>query len=114
MENISDTIPKFRKLFVVEPTHDISLLGKYCDNIIFLTNGDERIENVSERMDAKLEDFDPDDDALIPMGRVSACSMAGILLANKLKGGFKSIVMIGVFAGTKYIFIPLEVTNASI
>lgn len=100
---------KFRKLFVVEPSHDVSVLSKYSSNIIFLGDSEEKIVDLPNKMKKYLEDFDPDLDAIIPMGRVSSCVLAGLLVGSKLTYSDPIIIMIGIYKNEEYIFIPVEV-----
>jgi hypothetical protein len=111
---MEDELMHFRTIFVVEPTHDISVLSKNCSQVVFLSKGDEKIETIAETMASKLLEFNPDEDALVPMGRVSACAIAGVLLSNRFRGDPRVVVMIGIYTGNKYIFIPLEVGDAKI
>jgi energy-coupling factor transporter ATP-binding protein EcfA2 len=112
---------KFRKLFVVEPTHDISILSKYCNQVVFLTNGDEKTEELSKKIPLMLQDFNPDEDALIPMGRVASCTIAGIAIASQVhmphygaitspsSPSHRPIVMIGLYRGNEYSFVGMEI-----
>jgi len=87
---------KFRTLFVVEPSHDLSITKKYTDNVKFITTGTELVE-----------EFDPKLDAIIPMGRTSACLIAGLFIRSKIPKGEK--VKIGIYRSDAYIFIDVEV-----
>lgn len=98
---------KFRTLFVVEPSHDLSITKKYTDNVKFITTGTELVEELPERVSVSLEDFDPKLDAIIPMGRTSACLIAGLFIRSKIPKGDK--VKIGIYRSDAYIFIDVEV-----
>jgi hypothetical protein len=111
---MEESLSHFRKIFVVEPTHDISILSRNCSQVVFLSKGDEKIETIAETMSSNLSEFNPDEDALVPMGRVSSCAIAGVLLSNRFRKDPRVVLMIGIYAGNKYIFIPLEVGDADI
>ena len=112
-----NTEPKFRKLFVVEPTHDISILSKYCNQVVFLTNGEEKTEELAQKIPLMLEDFNPDEDALIPMGRVASCTIAGISIALRVSKlrledvevSNLPIIMVGLYRGSEYSFVGMEI-----
>lgn len=98
----------FRTLYIVEPSHDLSVVKDYTDNIKFITTGTELVEGLAERVSASLEDFDPEEDAIIPMGRTSACLITGLILRSKIpKGG---TVKIGVYKkDSKYVFVKVVI-----
>lgn len=99
---------KFRTLYVVEPSHDLSIAKEYTDTVKFVTTGTELVDQLMDRISASLENFDPEQDAVIPMGRTSACLITGLILRSKIpKGG---IVKIGVYKkDSKYMFVDVEV-----
>jgi hypothetical protein len=110
--------PKFRRLFVVEPTHDIHILSRYCSQVVFITNGEEKTEDLAQKIPLMLKDFNPDEDALIPMGRVASCTIAGIAIASlSLKLGLNvnntvsstPVIMIGLYRGNEYSFVGMEI-----
>lgn len=118
---MTDADPKFRKLFVVEPTHDISILSKYCNQVVFLTNGEEKTEELAQKIPLMLKDFNPDEDALIPMGRVASCTIAGIAISTLIsRDHFRTderigtdhnpIIMVGLYRGSEYSFIGMEIS----
>lgn len=73
----------YRRVFVVEPSHDFSALVPLCEEIIFLTTGYENFTLVQDRIEEILRrDFNPATDAIVPVGRVTSCIVTGIVLGN--------------------------------
>lgn len=70
----------FRKVFVVEPSHDFSALTELCEKIVMLTTGYEQVGEVEETVRYSLSEFDPGKDAVLPVGRVTACVITGMVL----------------------------------
>lgn len=101
---------KFRKIFIVEPSHDFSMAKRYSSRIMFLTDGGEKAQELESTIANALEDFDFSSDAIIPMGKVVSCLIAGAALRNKLPIG--QSITVGVFRGDSYEFI--KVTNDGI
>lgn len=93
---------KFRKIFIVEASHDLVLAKRYSSRISLLTDGGELVSELEEKITKSLDDFDFDRDALIPMGKVSSCLIAGMVLRDKLPRGKK--ITIGIYAGDSYEF----------
>lgn len=94
---------KFRKIFITEPVHPVGILSKYTNEIVFLSTGNEKIESLESIISNALKSFNPDEDAIVPMGRVSSCIITGIALANLFRNG--EIFMIGLFKDNDYVFI---------
>jgi len=105
---------KFKRIFVVEPAHDISLLGKYADEIILLSDPEIPASCLFPEIGNKLQDYNSEEDALVPMGRVSACTMAGMAVAfwsilNFKKFGIQKVfISIGIFLNGDYTFERIE------
>jgi len=109
---------RFRKLFVVEPSHDVSILGKYSAQVVFLTSSEDKVEELSEKIRENLYEFDPNRDAIIPMGRVSSCMMTGMFIGRFIEElhktfpesiNYRPVVTMGIYKGDSYIFIPVEI-----
>jgi hypothetical protein len=96
---------QFRKLFVVEPSHDVSATKKYTSQVVFITSGEESIEEVQHKIEQNIKEFDPKLDAFIPMGRVTSCSIALALIGRKIPKG--ESVMMGVYRNESYFFVPV-------
>jgi hypothetical protein len=74
----------YRKIFVVEPSHDFSALKDWCEQIVFLTTGYETVDILQDTIEDNLrsQKFDPSLDAILPVGRVIACIFTGIILGS--------------------------------
>lgn len=95
----------FRKLFIVEASHDLSMSKRYSNRIALLTDGGEKISELYGKIERGLLDFDPDTDAIIPMGKVVSCMIAGRVLSDMLPSN--SVITIGVYRGDSYEFINM-------
>jgi hypothetical protein len=95
-------VERFRKIFVIEPTHDVGILKRYTDTIKFISNGSEKVEDLPDRIESSLQDFDPLKDAVVAMGRVSACMLTGFFLAKLFP---KDIIMYGIYNNDNYLFL---------
>lgn len=95
---------KFRSIYVVEPVHDLSILKEYTDSVRFITTGGERVEELKNRIEEALKDFDGSKDAIIPMGRSSACIIAGFVLHN-----LSSRATFGIYRLGGYEFIEVKI-----
>lgn len=102
---------RFRKIFIVDPSHDVSLASKYTSNLVFITNGDENLEDLPEVVSKNLEDFNPSVDALIPMGKVSTCLLVGLTLTAKV--GPNIPIVVGIFRKDSYTFVEWSFDNAA-
>jgi len=74
---------KFRTIFILSATHNFTPVAKYAENIQFLLEGEEKPEEISAAIERKLENFDPANCAIIPVGKVTSCLILGIKLAAK-------------------------------
>jgi hypothetical protein len=104
MENKLDEVT-FRKLFIVEASHDLSMSKRYSNRISLLTDGGEKVSELYEKIEHGLLDFDPEADAVIPMGKVVSCMIAGMVLADMFPSN--TGITIGVYRGDSYEFINL-------
>jgi hypothetical protein len=73
---------KFKRLYVVEPSHDVSVLKSYTNNVIFMTTGNELVSELEQKIYENLEEFHPEEDAIISMGRTVACLLTGLLIGS--------------------------------
>jgi len=96
---------KFRTLYVVDPTHDVSIAKDYSESVVFISSGDEQIEDLEDRMMRILFSFDPRQDAIIPMGKVTVCLLTGIVLGRLFP--FDKIAF-GVYKDGEYKFIRVR------
>jgi hypothetical protein len=96
---------RFRKVFVVEPSHDLTALKKYTDDIRFITTGYEDIGKIGEKIDKNISEFDPSQDAIVALGRVSVCMLIGICIAKKFPD---KKMEFGVYSNKDYTFEAIQ------
>jgi hypothetical protein len=99
---------RFKTLFVVEPSHDLRTMRAYSDDIRLITTGDEKVDELEQKISEALVDFNPLTDAVIPMGRVSACLIAGRRLGELFPD---KEIMVGTYHGGEYMFTPIGVNE---
>lgn len=75
---------KFDTIYIVEPVKNFSAVVPYCTQIRFLTTGKETIAELGKVITSNIQDFDPDKDALIAVGRSNAVMLTGMILTNML------------------------------
>ena len=86
--------PFFRKIFVLHYGKDFSLLKEFTDEIVFVTNGYEATEDLTQIIIEKVADFDPVQDAIVAVGKVNVSLITGIVISNLHPN---SPIWIGVF-----------------
>ena len=80
-------MPKFRNIYVIVPTrHDLSKLIAEGNKIIHCTTGYEQLEEIIPTVLSNAKDFDPDMDAVLAVGKVNWCMLAGIAFAKLAEG----------------------------
>lgn len=77
---------KFRKVLVLQDGHDFSALSNYTDEIVLVTSGEETVRGAAMLVEEALEEFDPESDAIVPVGRIAVAFLAGMLV-NKMFPG---------------------------
>ena len=97
---------EFRKIYIVEPSHDLGMAKRYSKRISLLTDGGESIHELKEKIENSLIDFDFSVDCIIPMGKVVSCMIAGMVLMDLLPVG--ESLTIGVYRGDGYEFIKVK------
>lgn len=112
---MTDDLIRFDRIFVVEPSHDVSVLSKYASQLVFIGSSEDKIEDLISKIYQNISSFNPETDAIIPMGRVSSCLISGLflskLLYEKFSGAYSPrTIWIGIYRGDQYLFIPMEVT----
>ena len=95
-------VERFKNIFVVEPSHDISPLSKHSNNLKVITVGNESVADLYDVIIKSLETFDPSTDALIPMGRNTANLITGVILSKLFPG---REITIGIYNQGSYIFL---------
>lgn len=78
--------PLFRSVYVGQPGHDFSALLQHTDQIKYLTSGWERLEHIPDAIRTALEEFDPDQDAVVAVGRANATMLLGVELRSMFPG----------------------------
>lgn len=77
---------KFRKVLVLQDGHDFSALENYTDDIVFVTTGEETVRGAALAIREALEEFDPDTDAIVPVGKIAVSFLAGMLVTKMFPG----------------------------
>lgn len=76
---------KFRYAFVAHNSgHDFSGLKDLCSAIKFCSDGYESEEELTTSMENVLQDFDPGQDVLVPVGNVSSNLLMGMIVSRML------------------------------
>lgn len=88
---------KFETIYVVQPCHDFSSLAEHAKQIRFLTTGQEDMNKINATIEANLKEFEPETDALVAVGRVNSCLIAGIALGKLFAG---KTIEIGIYGNT--------------
>lgn len=94
----------YRKIFVVEPSHDLSALKNHTDNIELLTTGYENPEDLPAKIKNNLKDFDPETDAFVPIGKLVSTMLAGMELQKKLRN---APIKVGIYKNRAYEFMSI-------
>lgn len=70
---------KYSIAYIVQPSgHSFSPILEHCDEIQFLTTGYESDESLPVIIQNALEDYDPENDVLVPVGNVATNLLAGL------------------------------------
>jgi hypothetical protein len=99
---------KYRRIFVVQPSHDLSALKKYSDNIVLITTGYERDEDLPRKISEMLADFNPAYDAIVPIGKLISTMLTGMAIQAKCYA-LNSQVDIGMYREKDYEFLAMGV-----
>jgi hypothetical protein len=71
---------KYRVAWVVEPGKDFSALENLATEVRYITMGYEKsIEKISQSILESRKLFDPDNDIIVPVGRVLAVLLVGLI-----------------------------------
>ncbi|KKN66965.1 hypothetical protein LCGC14_0466450 [marine sediment metagenome] len=95
---------KFRNIFVTEATqHDLSALKQYAEKIILLSTGYEEAYDLGTIIYDELinRKFDPCQDVILPIGKVTTALMVGIVLGRRFDGKIE----IAIYQNNEYVFI---------
>lgn len=93
------------RIFIAEPSRDFSALTQYGEDFVFVTSGLEKIEDIQAKVEVELLKFNPDQDALVPIGRVATNMIIGVTLSKLFPG---QTIKIAVYKDKDYIFLPLS------
>lgn len=97
---------KFSRAFVcMHTSHDFSSLRELCDSVLFLSSGFEKDEDLVNQIDLFLRDFNPEEDIIVPVGRVAVSLVVGSIL-NSL--GMAEI-LIANYQDKTYTVTPLRI-----
>jgi hypothetical protein len=101
---------RYRSIYVVEPSHDVSALKKYSDKIILLTTGYEETKDLPVTISNMLENFNPAYDAFVPIGKLISTMIAGMAIQEKCLE-YNSQVDVGIYKNKDYEFVAMGVFN---
>ena len=94
----------FRKIFVAEPTHDFTALKQYSDDIVFVTTGLEDISRLGATVGRSMADFDPTEDAIIPVGKLATVMFIGMMILTKMMEKGSETFNFGIYRDKDYTF----------
>jgi len=69
---------KFKTVWVTEPSRDFSKVYLYTADVQFLCNGHETGAERDANIQRAVDQFDPDTDAWVPVGRMVTVANAGL------------------------------------
>jgi hypothetical protein len=98
----------FRKIFVAEPSHDVSGLKAHTDEIVFVTTGYQTIEKLPIEIAKNLEEFNPQQDAFVPLGKLVATFLISMFFVKKFPS---SGIWIAIYRDKEYTFVNTKELN---
>lgn len=96
---------QFRKVFITQPSHSFQALFPYSARLVFLSSGDEGFHETLLSIAESLEEFDPEQDAIIAVGKVNSNLALGTLLAQRYSG---QTVTIGIYDQGDYQWAKMQ------
>lgn len=99
----------YRKIFVVEPSHDLSALTKYTDDIVLITTGYENVSDMYKKVEESIKGFDPLLDAFVPVGKLITTFVVGMVLQKLVNNP----ITVGIYKNKDYEFIRIGDNNAT-
>lgn len=102
--DLEDKIPRFRKMYIVEPSHDFSILASYTNSIVCLTSGTELSKDIEHSIRESILDFEPERDALVPMGKTVSCILTGLIIGSMFPN---TLITLAVWRGSSYDFVKV-------
>lgn len=98
---------KFKQIFVVEPSnHDMRGLTQYGERILFMTAGLEPTStdiHTDILLGLQEQKFNPQTDAVVPVGRIAAVMIAGIVLGRH----YQQPITVALYQNSDYVFMNL-------
>lgn len=99
----------YRKIFVVEPSHDLSALRKYTDEIVLITTGYENVTDIYKKVEESIKGFDPLLDAFVPVGKLVTTFAVGMALQKLVN----EPIIVGIYKNKDYEFMQIGELNAT-
>lgn len=96
---------QFRKVFITQPSHSFQALFPYSTRLVFLSSGEEDFGEAVRMIEKYLEEFDPEQDAIIAVGKVNSNLALGTILAKLFPG---QSVTIGIYDQGDYLWAKLS------
>lgn len=78
------SIKPFRSAYVTDPTHDMSAISAWVEDIHFILKGTETYAEIPAAVAQALKDFSPEKDVIIPVGGIVANFVMAMILTNML------------------------------
>lgn len=85
---------KFRKILIAEPGKDFGALAGLAADTSFVCKGFEQDTEQDREIDKALTDFDPEQDAVVPVGRLSVVTRLFLELGRRYP---EHRVVVGVY-----------------
>lgn len=96
---------KFRKVFITQPSHNFSALMEHAQDVVFLTSGRETFQEAKRAVRERLEEMNPDKDAIVAVGKVNTSLLIGTTLGKLFPD--KDII-IGIYSEGDYDWEVME------
>jgi Zn-dependent M32 family carboxypeptidase len=75
----------FRNAYAFKVSYDYSTLKPYCENIILATDGyADHLDKSRAKLEVAMEDYDPDKDVIVVVGRAFDNLLVGMIVAQKV------------------------------
>lgn len=100
---------KFRTVYLTQPYHDISQAVDIAEQLKFCTTGGETtISEIILSIKKALENFDAEQDAIIPIGSARNNLLLGIILSGMMAG---KTIKFGIYhkLGNYYQWVNIQV-----
>lgn len=116
--------PRFRRGYVLKPGFNYGALRPYCDSIVHVSDGFKtEPEEICQQLQEGLQDFDPKQDCIVPVGNAMVNVLSGYILHDLHPGQDLTVALYTrerrdargyVISPDEYVFytIPVEVLTA--